>query len=144
MTNSLKITRQWIEKGCHGKWDLVETIFSKEKLLHYKTKVLSWELQFLLEIPPEEFPAASFYKWVQRYRKRYAVKTTVSQNKDKEYEDVANRGAENRVADDRKKKTGEMNINDAWRNFQPTDPDTLKKTEVPEPLLAKVIPNKNT
>lgn len=124
--NSLKITRQWIEKNCHGKWDLVETIFPKEKLLQHTTKALSWELQSLLEISPEEFPATSFYKWIQRYRKRYTINSVSVQNKGKEYEVVQK--------DDKK--------NDGWKTFQPTDPSTLKKDT--EPILVKVIPNKKT
>ena len=121
--NPLKITRQWIEKSCHGKWDLVETILTKEKLLQYTTKALSWELQSLLEMTPDEFPAVSFYKWVQRYRKKYTVKSMSIQNKGKEYGVVGNRNK------------------DDWKNFQLTDPSTLKKADA-EPLLVKVIPNK--
>ena len=58
---------------------------------------------------------------------------------------MANRSTENRVADDKKKETAETNTNEEWRNFQPTDPDTLKKQEESGPLLEKIVHNrKNT
>lgn len=150
--NSLKITRQWIEKDCHGKWDLAETILSREKLLQHTTKALSWELQSLLEMTPDEFPAASFYKWVQRYRKKYAVSPSSPDDKENKYRETVikrtadkrkkNRGTkEGRGTGDGKTESGKTKNNDGWKNFQLTDPATLQRAES-EPLLVKVIPNK--
>ena len=141
-SNYIELTKKLVYNNRHGKFDLIDRIISQEKLLREKTSVLKLELALLLDIPAENFPAKAFKMWICRYRKRHAVvRLTNTQNKGKEYQNTVTRVTENKMTDDQKNQTAEINNNDDWRNFQPTDPDTLKKTGT-EPLLAKVIPDK--
>ena len=133
-SNYIELTRKLIYNNRYGKFDLINKIIFPEKLLRERTKVLKCELILFIGYSSGRFPAKAFKMWICRYRKRYAaLRSTNTQNKGKEYEEVENVNADNK----------ETKNNDDWKNFQSTDLDILKTEEDTEPLLVKVIPNKN-
>ena len=92
-----------------GKYDLLESIFPIEFLLHQKPRQVKKIICETLTVNPGEINYDGFMSWIKRLRKKYPK----VQTKSKSYS-----GKED------------------WRNFQPSEPTSTTKPN--EPILQKV------
>jgi hypothetical protein len=78
----MELTKYFIKNDRYGKFDLLERLIPKEKLLSEKTRVLLIDVLALLGMAEKDFPYTGFKMWISRYRRNNAPPPASIENND--------------------------------------------------------------
>ena len=116
--NEANIRERILSEG-YGKFDLIESVFSKEEILSAKPRILLKNIIARFSIPDGAINRKTFWSWHLRYKKKNKLvssPTSIFQRESLKHE-----------------KTPEHS--EDWRDFKPSDAESLKQSKT----LIKVI-----
>ena len=117
--NEVNIRERILSEG-YGKFDLIDTVFSKEEILHAKPRILLKNIIARFSIPEGTINRKTFWSWHLRYKKKnkcsVSPPTSIFQ-----------------IENSKREKTPEHS--EDWRDFKPSDAESLKQSKT----LIKVI-----
>jgi hypothetical protein len=116
--NEANIRERILSEG-YGKFDLIDTVFSKEEILSAKPRILLKNIIARFSIPDGAINRKTFWSWHLRYKKKNKLvssPTSIFQIESLKHE-----------------KTPEHS--EDWRDFKPSDAESLKQSKT----LIKVI-----
>ena len=116
--NEANIRERILSDG-YGKFDLIETIYSKDQILNTRPRILLKNILDRFSIPDGAINRKTFWSWHLRYKKKYNLvssPTSIFQIESLKHE-----------------KTPEHS--EDWRDFKPSDAESLKQSKT----LIKVI-----
>ena len=116
--NDANIRERILSEG-YGKFDLIDTVFSKEEILSAKPRILLKNIIARFSIPDGAINRKTFWSWHLRYKKKnnlVSSPTSIFQIESLKHE-----------------KTPEHS--EDWRDFKPPDAESLKQSKT----LIKVI-----
>ena len=116
--NEANIRERILSDG-YGKFDLIETIFTKDQILNTKPRILLKNILDRFSIPDEAINRKTFWSWQLRYKKKYNP--------------VSSPASRFQIENSQNEKTPEHS--EDWRDFKPSDAESLKQSKA----LIKVI-----
>ena len=117
--NETNIRERILSEG-YGKFDLIDTVFSKEEILSAKPRILLKYIIARFSIPYEAINRKTFWSWHLRYKKKYNCS-------------VSSPTTKFQIESLKHEKTPEHS--EDWRGFKPSDAESLKQSKT----LIKVI-----